>query len=257
MPVLDMSPYRPYRTMGRSCLTRPIRDKQVVWVRPEPRTTVDGRFVARPLQSAEVPAAAELWRHAYPEVYGTDHEFILFPEAYASRCILADSWEQDAPGKKCCVLVVEDVAAGRLAAASMMTKFDKNLQIEYTFAGTHPDYRGLGLMGLLGKIMRWMAGQSGAEYLTTFLETWHTITQARTLKIGQGWQVAGIFPGNFTRWNGDNQEYRACEVYLYQFINEGEKYATRPEEWQLHPEIRRLWECLERINAKLRRQEEK
>ena len=91
----------------------------------------------------------------------------------------------------------------------------------------------------------------GAEYLTTFLETWHTITQARTLKIGEGWKIAGIFPGNFTRWNGDNQEYRACEIYLYKFLNEGEKYATKPEEWQLHPEIRRLWECLENVNARL------
>jgi hypothetical protein len=74
------------------------------------------------------------------------------------------------------MLVLAEVATGRLAAASIMTKFDKNLQIEYTFAGTHPGYRRLGLMGHLGKIMRWMAGQSGAEYLTTFLETWHTIT---------------------------------------------------------------------------------
>lgn len=252
MARLDMTPYRPYRPMGRSCQTRPIRDKQVVWVRPEPRATADGRFVARPLHLADLPAAAELWRHAYPEVYGTDHEFILIPQEYPPRMILADFWEQEARTKKCCMLVVEDLAAGRLAGASLMAKFDKNLQIEFTFAGTHPDYRRQGLMELLGRVMHWMAVQSGAEYLTTFLETWHTITQAKTLQIGQGWQVAGIFPGNFTRWNGDNQEYRACEVYLYKFINEGEKYATKPEEWQLHPEIRRVWECLESINAKLR-----
>jgi hypothetical protein len=255
MRHLDMIHYRPYRTMGHSCLTRPIRDKQVLWVRPEPRTSVDGRFVARPLQLADIEVAAELWRQAYPEVYGSEHEFILFPEDYNSYFIFAETWEEDAINKKHCMLVVEEVATGRLAAATLMTKFDKNLQIEYTFAGTHPDYRQLGLMGLLGKIMRWMAGQSGAEYLTTFLETWHTITQAETLKIGRGWQVAGIFPGNFTRWNGDSQEYRACEIYLYQFINDGEKYATKPEEWQLHPEIRRLWECLASINASLTREE--
>jgi hypothetical protein len=255
MRSLDMSPYRPYHPMGRSCLTRPIRDKQVVWIRPEPRTSADGRFVARPLHLADVAAAAELWRQAYPEVYGTDHEFILFPQDYEARFIFADTWDADAWAKKYCMLVLAEVATGRLASASIMTKFDKNLQIEYTFAGTHPDYRRLGLMGLLGKIMRWIAGQSGAEYLTTFLETWHTITQTRTLKIGQGWKIAGISPGNFTRWNGDNQEYRAREVYMYQFINDGEKYATKPEEWQLHPEIRRLWECLESVNASLHPEE--
>ena len=251
MRALDMTPYRPYRPMGRSCLSRPIRDKQVIWVKPEPRTSTDGRFVARPLQSDEITAAAALWRQAYPEVYGSEHEFILFPEDYPAHFILADSWEQDCRVKKCCLLVAAEVATGRLVAATMMTKFDRNLQIEYTFAGTHPDYRGQGLMDLLSKPMGWMARNSGAEYLTTFLETWHTITQARTLKTGQGWQIAGIFPGNFTRWNGGNQEYRACEVYLYQFLNDGEKYATKPEEWQLQPEIRRLWECLESINCRL------
>jgi hypothetical protein len=255
MRFLDMTPYRPYRSMGRSCLTRPIRYKQVIWVKPEPRTSADGRFVARPLQLADIEAAAALWRQAYPEVYGTEQECLLFPEDYESHFIFADSWEEDARAKKYCMLVMEEAATGRLVAASRMTKFDKNLQIEYTFAGTHPDYRRLGLMGHLGKIMRWMAGQSGAEYLTTFLETWHTITQTRTLKMEQGWQIAGIFPGNFTRWNGDHQEYRACEVYLYLFINGGEKYATQPEEWQLHPEIKRLWECLESINAGLHRGE--
>jgi len=132
-----------------------------------------------------------------------------------------------------------------------MTKFDRNLQIEYTFAGTHQDFRRLGLMGFLGGIMDRMARASGAEYLTTFLETWHTITQAHTLAWGRGWRVADIFPGNFTRWAGDGQEYRACEVYMYRFINEGEKYATRPEEWHLHPELQRLWETLEAINRGL------
>ena len=141
----------------------------------------------------------------------------------------------------------------RLAAATLMTKFDQNLQIEYTFAGTHPDYRRLGLMGALGRVMDRLVRASGAEYLTTFLETWHTITQEETFKRGRGWQVAGIFPGNFTRWAGDQQEYRACEVHLYQFVNEGEKYATRPEEWQLHPELQALWDLLETINARLGR----
>jgi hypothetical protein len=96
-----------------------------------------------------------------------------------------------------------------------------------------------------------MSKESGAEYLTTFLETWHTITQAETLKMGKGWRVAGIFPGNFTRWAGDQQEYRACEIYMYRFINEGDKYATKPEEWRLHPDLQQLWEALEAFNRRL------
>ncbi|MDP3181453.1 MAG: hypothetical protein Q8M54_01390 [Desulfobaccales bacterium] len=251
MRILDMTPYRPYRPMGQSCLTRPIRDKQVLWIKSEPETHRNGRFVGRPLARADIQPAAELWGAAYPEIYGSAHDFLLYPEEYESQIALVETWETDARRKPCCMLVVEEVASARLTAASLMTKFDKNLQIEYTFAGTHPDYRRQGLMGLLGKIMHRMVRASGAEYLTTFLETWHTITQAETLKRGHGWKVAGIFPGNFTRWAGGQQEYRACEVYMYQFVNEGEKYATRPQEWQLHPALRRLWEELERLNARL------
>ena len=245
-----MSPYRPFRGMGRSCLTRPLRDKVVRWVKPEPQQHLEGRFVGRPLARVDLTAAAELWRHAYPELYGSSHDFMLYPEAYAARMALAETWEADALSKPCCMLVAEEAASGRLAAATLMTKFDKNLQIEYTFAGTHPQYRKLGLMGVLGQMMAWMCQVSGAEYLTTFLETWHTITQAETLKLEKGWKVAGIFPGNFTRWAGDQQEYRACEVHMYRFINDGDQYATKPEEWQLHPELRRLWQNLEAFNAR-------
>ncbi len=253
MQPLDMTPYRPYRPMGISCLTRPIREKQVRWLKPEPEPVLGGRFRVRPLSRADFGAAAELWRQAYPEVYGSSHDFLLYPEDYESRLALVETWEADALGKPCCMLLAEEVATSRLATATLMTKFDQNLQIEYTFAGTHPDYRRLGLMGALVRVMDRLVRASGAEYLTAFLETWHTITQEETFKGGRGWQVAGIFPGNFTRWAGDQQEYRACEVHLYQFVNEGEKYATRPEEWQLHPELQALWDFLETINARLGR----
>lgn len=251
MRHLDMSPYRPFRPMGHSCQTRPIQEKTVRWVRPQPQETPDGRFVARPLARADIDAAAHLWRHAYPELYGSAHDFMLYPEDYEARMALAETWEEDALAKPCCMLVAEEKAGGRLAAASLMTKFDRNLQIEWTFAGTHPDFRRLRLMGLLGEMMAWVSKASGAEYLTTFLETWHTITQAETLKMGKGWRVAGIFPGNFTRWAGGQEEYRACEIHMYRFINKGEDYATKPEEWQLHPELQQVWEALAEFNRRL------
>jgi hypothetical protein len=251
MRHLDMSPYRPFRPMGRSCQTRPIREKTVRWVRPEPQESRDGRFVGRPLGRADIDAAADLWRRAYPELYGSSHDFMLYSEDYEARMALAETWEVDSLAKPGCMLVVEEKATARLAAASLMTKFDQNLQIEWTFAGTHPDFRRLRLMGLLGDMMAWMSQVSGAEYLTTFLETWHTITQAETLKMGKGWRVAGIFPGNFTRWAGGQEEYRAGEIHMYRFINDGERYATQPEEWQLHPELQQVWEALAEFNRRL------
>jgi len=251
MRTLDMTPYQPYRRMGQTCRNRPIREKEVLWIKPDPRPHPSGRFVARALARGDIPRAAELWRWSYPEVYGSAHDFILFPEEYESRMALAETWDTDSREKPYCMLVVEEPAAARLVAGSLMTKFDRNLQIEYTFAGTHPAYRRLGLMALLGALMERMCRASGAEYLTTFLETWHTITQAETLKLGKGWKIAGIFPGNFTRWAGDQQEYRACEIHLYKFINDGDRYASQPAEWQLHPELQRLWEQLEALNQRL------
>jgi hypothetical protein len=237
--------------MGQTCQTRPIREKVVSWVKPEPWEIREGRFIGRLLARGDIEAAAELWRHAYPELYGSSHDFMLYPEDYEARLALLDTWEEDSVRKPCCMLVIQERTTGHLAASSLMTKFDQNLQIEWTFAGTHPNYRQMGLMGLLGDMMDWMCSVSGAEYLTTFLETWHMITQRETLKIGKDWRVAGIFPGNFTRWAEGQQEYRACEVHMYRFINKGEKYATKPEEWQLHPELQRLWEALEAFNRRL------
>ncbi len=251
MRFLDMTQYHPFRPMGQHCRTRPISDKRVSWMRPQPWETRDGRFAGRLLLRGDFEDAAELWRQAYPELYGSVHDFMLFPEDYEARLALLETWEEDAFRKPCCMLVAEEKATGVLAAASLMTKFDRNLQIEWSFAGTRPDYRQMGLMALLGDMMAWMSQASGAEYLTTFLETWHTITQGETLKIGKGWRVAGIFPGNFTRWARNQQEYRACEVYMYRFINEGAQYATGPAEWQLHPELQGLWEELEALNRRL------
>lgn len=248
MRFLDMTPYRPFRRMGATCRTRPIREKRVIWVQPEPRFSRDGRFLGRVPRQADLPAAAELWRQAYPEIYGSAHDFLLFPDDCVGYVVLADSWKADAASKPCLMLLAEETTTGRLAAASLMTRFPRNLQIEYTFAATHPEFRRLGLMDLLGSMMHRIALASGAEYLTTFLETWHTITQTHTLKWGAGWRVAGIFPGNFTRWAGGQEEYRACEVYLYKFINQGERFATRLEEWQLHPRLMELWQVLEEVN---------
>ena len=73
MRFLDMTPYTPFRSMGQSCQTRPVREKIVRWLKPEPRETPDGSFVGRPLALEDIEAAAELWRHGYPELYGSSH----------------------------------------------------------------------------------------------------------------------------------------------------------------------------------------
>jgi hypothetical protein len=251
MRFLDMTPYLPFRPMGTTCLRRPISEKKMIWKRPEPKMLGNGLFRGRLLELKDLVAVAELWRQAYPEIYGSAHDFLLFSDEIAGKVVLADTWETDTLTRPCLMLIAEEVATGRLVAAALMTKFDRNLQIEYTVMGTHPEFRKLGLMDLLGKMMHSIAQDSGAEYLTAFLESWHTITQARALKLGEGWKIAGIFPGNFTRWAGNQEEYRGCEVYLYKFINGGEKYVTQPREWHLHPDLAKLWKVMEEVNRTL------
>jgi len=98
-------------------------------MRPQPEPLLEGRFIGRALARPDIEAAAELWRQSYPEVYGSEHDFILYLEYYESRLALADTWERDTREKKYCMLVVEEVASGRLAAATLMTKYDPRFDI--------------------------------------------------------------------------------------------------------------------------------
>lgn len=250
---IDMSKYRPFREMGKTCETREIKEKKVTWPDFGAVTLPDGRFRTRKIKRDEVEEVAEVWRRSYPEVYGSEYEFVLFPEEYEDKIALAETWDRDRTEKDCCVLVIEDIETDDLAGAFLMIKRDKNLEIEMSMLGVCPEYREKGIMRNIGEFglrIDEMLEESGAEYLTGFLETWHDITQ-RSLIKQEGWKIAGIFPGHFTRWCGDQREYRACEVRMYKFIGDGEKHSTKPEEWNLAPEVKRVWDCLDEINREI------
>jgi hypothetical protein len=127
--------------------------------------------------------------------------------------------------------------------------FELNLQVEFSFVATHPDYRRRDLTDELRRFTRIIALDSGAEYFTTFCETWHDITQ--NWWIGGGWKIAGIFPGNLIRCNDEGEECRGCTVHFYKFVGKGDRYVTKPEEWHLAPEVSEVWEVLQRVNRKI------
>lgn len=232
--------------MAVTCETRPIRKKHITWIKTESEPFHEGRYQVKTLRRDLIESAAEMWRSAYPEIYGSPHEFMLDPEMYEKMVALEETWEKDSTGKVYCMPVLVELKTEKVLCASLLTKIEKNLQVEYSFVGTRPDHRMRELTDELRRITRKTASASGAEYFTTFCETWHDITQKWCIR--GGWNIAGIFPGNFTRWNGDNEEYRGCEVHFYKFSEEGEKYATKPEEWHLAPEVREVWEVIERVN---------
>jgi hypothetical protein len=241
-----MQQSRPYLKMATTCRTRSPRPKRIVWSKVETQPFRDGRFQVKPLRRELIEAAARLWRVAYPEVWGSPHEFLLDADGYESLIALDDTWDGDSASKVYCMTVVEELATGRVVSATLLTKFERNLQVEYSFAATDPEYRERDITSELRRVTRKIARDSGAEYFTTFCETWHDITQNWCLK--GGWKIAGIFPGNFVRWNGDGEEYRGCTVHFYHFAGEGESHATKPEEWHLAQPVREVWDVIERVN---------
>ena len=253
---LDMSMYRPFREMGKTCRSREIREKKVLWPRFDVPSLMNGRFRVRTIGRGDLEKTAEFWRCSYPEIYGSNYGFLLYPEEIEKNVALVDNWEEDRIKKPHLVIVLEETSSEDFVSSAMLTKFDLNLEIEFSMVATHPKWRGKGLSRLIGVAVHDKIAESGAEYLTTFLETWHEITQKRLMFRG-GWKIAGIFPGRFTRWKGGDQEYRGCVIYMYRFIGEGEEYATKPEEWILAPELKELWNCIERVNQKIAEKAEK
>jgi len=251
MKQIDMTPYQPYKKMGKSCELREIRDKKVVWPLIDQVDPENPNFRLRAITRNDLDAVAELWRASYPEVYGSVHEWILDPKEYEDRVAFAENWADHSSTRPHAVMVGEDIAAKKIVMSSIYTKWDRNLQVEASFIAIHPDARkgkiGASIWSNLASFYKWLEG-SGAEYVTVFCETWHNITQYIWFKR-LGWKIAGIFPGNFTRWAGGTNEYRGCTVHFYRLLNDGEKYSVTPEEWDLLPEVKELWDCMERINA--------
>ena len=198
MAKIDMYKYSPFKKMGNTCETRAICEKKVIW--PKINKELFGNYIrVRPIGIEDADEAAELWRMSYPEVYGSPHEWILQPEEYTENVALNETWEEDSVNKRFCMYVAEIIETGKLVGGTLLTKDDKNLHVEGTFGAIHPDYRkgkkGTKIWLASLEIYKFME-EAGAEYMTTFCETWHNITQYLCLKQ-MGWKMAGIFPWQF------------------------------------------------------------
>jgi hypothetical protein len=248
---IDMSKYSPYKKMN-SVKTREIKDKRVIWPYYE-RNIFNCELKIRIIEKKDCSEVAELWRVCYGELYGSSlkYDWVLYPKRYEANVTFKESWEMDSLNKDFCMLVFEEMKTNRLIGAWILFKDDRNLQIEFTMGIIHPSYRqqksGLKVVSMAEDYIKTLEKKSGAEYLTSFCETWHNTTQFLCFKQW-GFKVAGIFPGQYTRWNGEQQEYRTCEVHFYKFIRNAEKYVSKPGEFVLLPEFEKLWDLLEEIN---------
>jgi hypothetical protein len=245
-----MNKYRPYADMGTSCATRKIREKKIIWPDFEKNILV-GKYRIAPIRRSDVAEAATLWRAGYPELYGSSAQYawVLYPDEYETRVAFKEAWTEDSWKKPHCMTVVRETKTDRIISLSLLTKDDRALHVEYSLGCVHPDYRGEGegLMVIAFEHLKAIEEETDTEYMTAFCETWHSITQYLCFKQW-GWKIAGIFPGQVTRWCGENREYRGCIVHFYKFLGDSEKYVTKPEEWKMLPEVAKIWRVLEEVN---------
>ncbi len=245
---MDISERQSYWSMGSSCQTREPAEKRLTWTMPA-GVFGDDLYKVRVLARNLVASAAELWRVSYPQISGSPHDFLLDPDRYAALVAMEETWEEDSHSKIYCVSVVEEVASRKVVAAALLTKFEQNLQVEFSLFAIHPDYRRKDLTDELRRFTRSLALESGAEYFSTVCETWHDNTQDWCIR--GGWQIAGISPGNVIRCNDEGKEYRGCTVHFYKFVGNGANYVTMPEEWYLAPAVRDVWAAMEWVNQEI------
>lgn len=63
----------PYREMVTTYLSRPIKEKKIVWNRFESEPFEEGRFQAKALSIKLINSAASVFRESCPEIYGSPH----------------------------------------------------------------------------------------------------------------------------------------------------------------------------------------
>ncbi len=252
MKQLNMEECHPFKKMTNGCLVREIKGKKVKWPYTE-GAFFGGKYKGRILMSADMENAATLWRIGYPELYGSTstYDWVFYPERYAENVVLQESFEEDCRKKKYLMSIMEEAGSEKLIGACLFMKIDENLQIEFSLGTLHPDYR-QGKMGYdfhqtIIEYLTLIEEESGAEYLTAFCETWHNITQFLCFKHW-GMKIGGIFPGQYTRWCGAQNEYRGCTVWFYKFIGKGEDFVSDPNDWELIPEVKQLWMAFKEVN---------
>lgn len=232
--------------MGRTCRTRPVEAARLEWPPLPPLTAelqgIEWEFVSE----KELPLIADIWKRGYPELMGSTLDFIFHPRMYKGNILLRENYQQDRYDRARCMFRWEK--GGEILGAMMLTKWDENRQVELTIGTVLPQHRKVEGIFLEGfpLVMNWLQG-TGAEYLTAFCDTWHDLSQR--LLEANGFEICGIFPGQYVRWASGNRHYRGCTVHYYRFIGEGAEYATHPKEWSLSERATQLWKVLAKLNG--------
>jgi len=244
---LSLSEYQPYKTMGQSCQLKDIMEFHINWPKLVTASTLtNSDLIMRYIRNNDIDRVIELWKDVYPEAYGSTHQFVFDSQWYEDNVLFDENLKMDAKEIKHAIVLLEDLKGSQLVGLLLMTKWDQNLQIEFTMGGLHSTFREKKVFYPFFKNVLDMISKTEVELITVFAETWHNKTQE--LMENHGFKIWGIFPGNMLRWSRDQKCYRACEVHYYKFVNNGENYATSFDEWFLSEKSKKLWQVLEKLN---------
>ncbi|MBW1748644.1 MAG: hypothetical protein JRJ34_09655 [Deltaproteobacteria bacterium] len=140
----------PYREMATTCSTRPMAEKKIIWKRFESEPFENGKFQAKVFSERFIDSAASVFRKAYPEVYGSPHEFVLMPERYPGRIALDENWEEDSRSKVYCMPVVVEFCGH----TPQLSAQENHAAIEGRHLEDSPGFRGGVLYHVPGDLAR-------------------------------------------------------------------------------------------------------
>ncbi len=176
-----------------SLQTRRLVDRRLVW--PAVDEEISGGFRLRDLDwasSREIEEVSKLHREAFPELFGSVYEDILFPSRWPRW---AEHWR-----------IYRVTEGERQAATCFLTPSVQNMAVELSVLITNPAFRGRGIARQFTRVMDRLIGESGAEYGTVFCATFHTATQKIIeeldfLRIGElrGYVLANAGLGRYAR----------------------------------------------------------
>jgi RimJ/RimL family protein N-acetyltransferase len=175
--------------------TRRLVDRRLVW--PAIDEAIAGEFRLRDLDWAsprEIEEVARLHRVAFPELFGSVYEDILFPSRWPRW---AEQWR-----------IYRITEGERQAATCFVTPSVQNMAVELSVLITDPAFRGRGIARQFTRAMDRLISESGAEYGTVLCATFHIATQKIIEELGferigemRGYVLANAGLGRYARDN--------------------------------------------------------
>ena len=91
------------------------------------------------ISEKEIPAVVEFWTLSYPELKGSPLDFIFELKKYKGKILIHEYYDSECYGRDYCMIRLKK--NGEIMASIMLTKWDKNRQVELTIGATIPNNR--------------------------------------------------------------------------------------------------------------------